>query len=235
MRHTRHENRQRVRRAFGGIMPFALIIFTLGATGCTDVYRENDWKDVVTGTVGEGYGIKVRVGPLQTGLYTGNDMAGLRAGVTGSNWGRIANYDYYWLFYGKEHFDGWTDNRTPIARGKVVAAESFFPCLVRSEALSPYAKEDIFTGEAKLTDGSKNKAYWTQIDIAFGLGDSLRIGFNPGELLDAVCGHFGADIYGDDVTADEVELRRPKPKLEETNPILSRPGTIPPRPAPKAE
>lgn len=235
MRDARHENGQGAKRALTGILHYALCLLPFFAAGCTDIHRANDWNDVVTGTVGEGFGVKVRVGPIQTGLYTGNDMAGLRSGVKGNNWGRIANYDYYWLFYGKEHFDGWMDNRTPLARRKVVAAKSFFPCFVRPEAMSPYAKEDIFMGEKKLTDGSRNHAYWSQIEIAIGLGDSLRLGFNPGELLDAVCGHFGADIYGDDVTADEAQRHRPKASIEETNPFLMREGTIPIRPKTKAD
>jgi hypothetical protein len=231
----RFEKRGSAKRAHTGILHFAFCLLPLCFAGCSDVHRANDWNDVFTGTVGEGYGIKARIGPIQAGLYTGNDMAGLRSGVKGNNWDRIANYDYYWLLYGKEHFDGWMDNRTPIARGKVVAATSFFPCFVRPEAMSPYAKEDLFMNEKKLTDGSANHAYWSQFEIAVGLGGTLRLGFNPGELLDAVCGYFGADIYGDDTTAYEAERHRPKPSLEETNPFLLRQGTIPIRPKPKAD
>ena len=38
----------------------------------------------------------------------------------------------------------------------------------------------------------------TQIEAAIGIGPSLRLGFNPGELLDFILGWTTVDIYGDD-------------------------------------
>lgn len=209
---------------------FAFCLLPLAFAGCTDVHRCNDWADVFTGTLGEGAGVKARVGPFQTGLYTGNDMAGLRSGVTGEHWGRIANYDYYWLVTGREHFDGWLDNRTPVARGKVVAAEHLFPCVVIPEAPDPCRREDFLNPDAgrKLSDGSKNLAYWTQFEFALGVGRTVRLGFNPGELLDALLGHVGLDLYGDDTTHAEEARRRgglpaEKPAVGEPLPLYAEP------------
>lgn len=190
------------------LAPSMLVALALGLSGCTNIHRENDWKDVFTFTVGEGYGIKAAAGPAQLGIYNGNDMSGLRAGETGSNWGRIANYDYVHLVHGKEHFDGWMDNRGPTTRGKVTAAEYYFPIFVLPAATDPYSREDIFTQERKVTDGSRNRAYWTRLEIAMGFGYTVRVGFNPGELLDALLGYVGVDIYGDDITFAEREAAR---------------------------
>lgn len=221
----------RKKQPLTGILHFAFCLLPWVFSGCTDTHRENDWKDVFTGTVGEGYGFKLRVGPLQTGLYTGRDDKGLRAGITGDSGGHIANYDYYWLFYGEEHFDGWMDASEPNARRKVVAANAYFPFFVSPEAANPYAKSVVYGDQVynKLTDGSKNYAYWTQIDFAIGLGDGLRFGFNPGELVDALVGYVGLDLYGDDTTFAEEKEKRAS-IFEPENPFANEPGVIPEKP-----
>ena len=50
---------------------------------------------------------------------------------------------------------------------------------------------------------SPNPARWTQIEVAIGLIGDVRLGFNPGELLDLLLGFFGADLYGDDIARGE--------------------------------
>jgi hypothetical protein len=40
--------------------------------------------------------------------------------------------------------------------------------------------------------------YYSQIEVVAAAGVSLRIGFNPGELLDFFLGWFGVDTYHDD-------------------------------------
>ena len=50
---------------------------------------------------------------------------------------------------------------------------------------------------------SPNPARWTQIEVAAGLFGDVRLGFNPGELLDFLLGFFGADLYGDDIARGE--------------------------------
>jgi hypothetical protein len=41
--------------------------------------------------------------------------------------------------------------------------------------------------------------YFTQVELVVGMGLSVRLGVNPGELLDFALGCLGADIYGDDI------------------------------------
>ena len=46
---------------------------------------------------------------------------------------------------------------------------------------------------------------WTHLEAAAALGVGVRLGFNPGELLDFLLGFFGADLYGDDLARGEME------------------------------
>jgi len=48
------------------------------------------------------------------------------------------------------------------------------------------------------TPKDASAAYFTQIEVAAGVIVGVRIGFNPGELLDFIFGWFGIDIYNDD-------------------------------------
>jgi len=40
------------------------------------------------------------------------------------------------------------------------------------------------------------------MEVVVGLGVSVRLGFNPGELFDFALGWFGLDLYHDAVTAE---------------------------------
>ena len=42
-------------------------------------------------------------------------------------------------------------------------------------------------------------SYYTQIEAVVGAGPSVRLGFNPGELLDFILGWTTIDIYKDDL------------------------------------
>ena len=43
--------------------------------------------------------------------------------------------------------------------------------------------------------------HWTQIDLSLGLVATLKVGFNPGELLDFILGWTTLDIFSDDLEA----------------------------------
>jgi hypothetical protein len=47
--------------------------------------------------------------------------------------------------------------------------------------------------------------YWTNIEVSAGVLVGVRVGFNPGELLDFLLGFTTLDIYGDDVHPDAFE------------------------------
>ena len=208
------------------LAPLTLLAVTLLA-GCTSQERERraaDWAEVLTLTVGEGVGAKARLGPAQLGLYRGADKAGLRAGSLGSSsWDSHDNYDYVWAFYGREFFEGWQNTRPPLSPKKTTAATQRFPFIVSPYAPYPNRWHDI-QGDERLASGAQNAAYRTQCEIALGLGFTVRLGANPGEFVDAVLGHFGADIYGDDLRRP---TSRPKPDPKLRNPILNDPKTLP--------
>lgn len=204
------------------------LVVAIGATGCSAnerIARSADWAEVFTFTVGEGAGAKVRLGPAQLGLYKGVDRAGLRAGVVGSSWDVQDNYDYLWAVYGREYFDGWQDTRPPLTARKHTAATHRFPFSV--DRFTPHPNRWMDTlGLEKLADGRANDAYWTQCDLVIGIFGSARIGFNPGELADAVLGHVRLDLYGDDKRPGMTN-RKSRAEVQAENPILSDSHTLP--------
>ena len=145
--------------------------------------RMRDAADVFTATVGAGLGAKTRVGPAQLGILLASDMWGLRGGQYGNLWinGRKTQNDD-WLapwppdrVFGEEH--ALYDEEIPNRRGKGFHAKSPLPVI----GLAP------------------NPAYYTQMEVVIGVGVSVRLGFNPGELLDFLLGWANIDIYGDDL------------------------------------
>jgi hypothetical protein len=54
-----------------------------------------------------------------------------------------------------------------------------------------------------------NPSYFTQIECVMGLGVNLKIGFNPGELIDFILGWTTIDIYGDDIEMKILEVQPP--------------------------
>jgi hypothetical protein len=66
---------------------------------------------------------------------------------------------------------------------------------------------------AKLSGGP---ALYTQIDILLGLGGTVRLGFNPGELLDFILGWTTIDIYSDDVASITRQKEKESNKVPES-------------------
>ncbi len=177
-------------------------------SGCTTttlycVDRAFDLADVVTATVGVGLGVKVRAGRARTGLLVRNrELFGLRGGsVFAGEWvfppssgGRSSwsfwDNDWYlpppfaFLFHKdrglwdtdeEEHWDeGFRNKGIEISSWR--GARHLF-------LADPFSSTDAY--------------YYTQIEAVVGLGLSVRLGFNPGELLDFFLGWFGIDIYKD--------------------------------------
>jgi hypothetical protein len=163
--------------------------------------RMRDGADVFTATVGVGAGAKVRVGPVQAGLITMGDSIGLRGG-------RFYSYDRY-VFGGDMCL--------------VIAGIEDFNCMGR--AVGPRRKEFTTTYcvvpiPMDFKGGpSVNASYWTQIEAVMGIGGTLRLGFNPGELLDFILGWTTIDIYGDDL-----EAKKQKEKSNQSSEATPKPG-----------
>lgn len=186
-------------------------------TGCatTREYltdRGRDASDILTFTVGRGLGAKARIGFVQTGLLYNRDYAGLRSGslftsaeLEPENYGNdyqkhnakeselgpiglvglpVAYFMPYWgdgsgirtYRYYSTGNDQFRPIGVPKARGKQV---------------------DSWSSTLLVTHDSPQ--HIGQVEAVLGLGGSVRIGFNTGELLDFLVGIFGGDLFEDDL------------------------------------
>jgi len=169
------------------------VVGAICLTGCCTMHgyltdRAHDASDVITATVGIGVGAKVRAGPVQAALLYNVDQVGLRAGkYFCAALGDDPTLEVYSLFpfpYSELGPAGNFGVEVPATilfegdkRGKGFAAYSPFPCIAVGA----------------------DPEFYTQIEVAIGLGLSTRLGFNPGEFLDFLLGWVGIDIYNDDL------------------------------------
>jgi hypothetical protein len=155
--------------------------------------RMRDAGDIFTATVGVGGGAKARVGPVTAGLFLNSDKAGLRGGEVFSSTDEfqrtprestslIPIIHYCVLLFVNDDFRATPEHD---ARHKSYQAISFIPLVswVVEPKLDPRAKWP----------------YYTQIEAAAGLGGTIRLGFNPGELVDFILGWTTIDIFNDDL------------------------------------
>ena len=171
--------------------------------------RARDAADVFTVTVGTGIGFGVQAGPIDTGLGFVMDLWGLRAGYLGKNqpghfsWG----VNMQLLVIGEDA--GWR-NPYVTSRAKEYRARCYLIAL------------------PEFVPGTKGlppvHPFFTQLDVSVGLFGSLRLGFNPGELLDLVLGFTTLDIF-----ADDTWIREPKDPESSVPPAeTSKPLSTPP-------
>jgi len=204
------------------------------ASGCSPRgYFGDRWadaKDIFTVSVGTGGGAKAQVGPFRAGLFINSDIAGLRAGecfyVPGS----------FGLRSGSNGTGNYCSDLDCVFL--ILAMESFGPEYKHLETLPENAGALMRERKKSLGDGSVfpyagilvplnyediPPYSYTQLEVAAGVGGTLRLGFNPGELLDFVLGWFGIDIYGDDLEARWAS-RMPKVKAALLALMRSAPG-----------
>lgn len=158
--------------------------------GCSAYWtdRANDAADVFTLTAEDGSGAKAQVGPLSFGLFASTNSTGLRGGVWGEQTPTGASdfssrRDVTVGLFGLDAFE--SAHEIARLRGKDRSAENYLEnLLVFWEARGP---------------GGPAWPYYTQIEASVGVVRGVRVGFNPGELLDLFVGFLGLDLYGDDV------------------------------------
>lgn len=153
------------------------------------VDRRRDAADIITATIGFGLGAKAKVGPLQTGILVHSDQLGLRGGTfpdvcdncefegLGAN-----TLDLEFIAVGLEEFDSNDDLTRREHRRKDFWAASAGPFFHR-------------------TKDCRSPSYYTQVEAVLSLGLGIRLGANPGELLDFILGFAGMDIFDDDLEA----------------------------------
>ena len=211
----------------------ALLVLALTsalASGCTPRGffhdRWADAKDVVTVSMGTGLGAKARVGLLSAGAFVNNDFVGLRAG---QGFCTSPSFSSFSLF-------------SRSARPSNVWEVSLFPwwfegyevCVVNNEPYDGRKSVGVWgvligfpVGEG---DGLADDAgHYTQLEVAAGIGGTLRLGFNPGELLDFLLGWTTLDIFGDDLEARK-EREKAKKAAKKEPEAPSPPPPAPPDP-----
>ena len=186
----------------------AVLVAPAIMTGCAStkayfVDRGRDAADIFTITAGVGAGAKVRVGPLHAGIFGNHDIVGVRGGtidIFGLDPNRSFALDVETLLI-------------PIPgpyRDKVFAVDMFIgPGPAGRHRTAQF--EHLSPVPLCYTSGLRPQQY-TQIELAGGLLATLRLGFNPGELLDFLLGWTTLDIYGDDI--EEAKERRSNPTSE---------------------
>jgi len=178
-------------------------IFLAAATGCAApgywADRKRDAADIFTLTVGEGGGAKVRAGFLDVGLFYNSDFWGLRGGTTFS-----VPSDWRW----RSLVDMVSPIPVPFITARVghcspwVLSSSGESFVLRTDTGAKgkrhkeYEAGMLYIPFLSLSDKAY---YYTQLEVAAGLWYTVRLGLNPGELLDFLLGWTTIDIFGDDV------------------------------------
>ena len=210
-----------------------LMLFSITLTsGCATYIRDRvaDAGDIFNVTVGEGLGVTAKAGPVHTGLGYCKDYYGLRCGeIIKPDWewscwdyGKYQSWDMALVIFASSGFVPNECNNLPKraeARWKTFQSEwldwnvggGFTPFL--DFPLGQYVVKCSPSQLAQfgLDDGVSLKVktsclpQMTQLDLTIGVGVSIRLGFNPGELLDFALGFVGLDLYDDDVAGAKEE------------------------------
>jgi hypothetical protein len=182
---------------------YFVLLFIL-CSGCASTgylgNRMRDAGDIFTATVGK-FGIaKVRMGPLRTGVFAGEDIAGLRAGEiffpSDVHDNREETFDSCVLDASEEIFE---PGGLQIAkeRGKLFRTDKYptdkYPFNV---LYFPFFNIPVKNPEITLP---QKIPYYTQIEVAAGIYRGIRLGINPGEILDFILGWTTIDIFDDDL------------------------------------
>jgi len=173
-------------------------------TGCSTPYmvdRRRDAADIVTLGVGAGLGAKARVGFLQAGLLGQSDFAALRGG-------EFVHYDEG-AFNGEFLFtEGAFDEEFLFTGTEIFAPREFKPPYPqRGKTFKAYGGLTWIPFVHLLNEGIETPcySYYTQIELVGALLGSVRIGVNPGELVDFVLGWTTIDIINDDVETKKMK------------------------------
>lgn len=190
----------------------ACLLFMTITTGCASGYwidRGRDAKDVFTCTYGYGAGAKVRVSAVNLGLFANLDARGLRTGKVGPL-GTLcdAPFDLILLIRSMErcttsHLES-DRHKTFVSKGLLgiaLAGDGTGKDDLEWEVIFPTMRaRNIFP---KIAFTRSIIPYYTQVEAAAGLGLTLRVGINIGELLDFVLGWTTLDLFGDDIATQQ--------------------------------
>jgi hypothetical protein len=209
------------------ILEIIVLLLTIGVMGgCSTPYmndRGRDIADIFTITLGDGVGVTARAGPVHLGLFYGKDQAGLRSGEFDTppsyvrSEGIARTLDPLlvlpnlgggpWCFWHEEYSGGL--QKVPNPEGGIINLARARAKDYNVSGNCPFIAVPVLS-ELDRNAGFKYPFYFlTEVEIAIGIGKTLRLGLNPGELLDFILGWTTIDIFGDDI-----EVRKLK---EESN------------------
>lgn len=209
-------------------------------TGCATPYmtdRGRDAADIFTVAVGNGAGITARMGPVHAGLFYGKDQIGLRAGEFGLDQrysGIGSTFDPLivipnpgggpWGFWHEDYFGGL--QTVPNPHGGIMSLASARAKEYSVRGNCPFVAIPVLS-EIDRNAGFKYPVHFlTEVEVVIGVGKTIRLGFNPGELLDFVLGWTTIDIFGDDL-----EVKRQKETSNHTSDGICRPASGSPKPS----
>jgi len=161
-------------------------------TGCATHWtladRGQDAMDIFTASVGVGAAAQVKVGPIPLGLVQNADMAGIRNGD--------------WFVRESVPAVPEENNNTAVLTAMGVASMPAGGPPVGLFRAMEYSDGFAFTEKQNLRhkdDDSPTSAATYQLEVVAGVVGTVRLGFNPGELLDFILGWGGIDIFHDDL------------------------------------
>jgi len=196
-------------------MVLLCLVLIFGCGGCANSSafirdRKNDAFDVFTVSVGKGFGAKGRVGPLHVGLLVNHDYAGLRGGQYSRHWGDYVGGDIdtliipFWAYgFGMDDFG--PDSVISAGRNKEYLAWSHYVPFIYM-----FEKPRGTHGETVLALSRSELHPFTQIEGVVGVGITIRAGVNIGEIIDAILGWVGVDLYDDDIEEKKLLVTSPQ-------------------------
>ncbi len=198
-----------------------VLLFAAALAGCAGpaywADRRRDALDVFTFSIGDGGGIKARAGFVNIGAFYNSDFWGLRGGrrfyfPPGQRFGDIQEIvsPVPLPVFGSDKVPWWifvtSLDRLQLPPSEVVDPRRWGDPGHRDSRCKDYQQAVMLY--IPFLSFSDRLYYYTQLEVAGGLGYTARVGFNPGELLDFVLGWTGIDIFGDDVGLPPTEEER---------------------------
>jgi hypothetical protein len=197
----------------------AAVFVIAGMTGCASssryfADRGRDTADIFTATAGVGLGAKARIGPLGVGMILAGEFTGLKGGTLLHLDKKDECFEMYPVLnpcpasaggslggFGGETYDLRATNSMPRIRGKCYRALSSTPLVV------------LPLGETTMNGPSILRGFhpfYTQIEVSAACVVGIKLGFNPGELLDFTLGWTTIDIFNDDLQSGQLKAESNK-------------------------
>lgn len=207
----------RLRHAIALSSVLVVVMFTAGCASPYLVDRGRDVADILTATVGGGLGAQARIGPIHVGMGIVGEGAGLRGGTFGVDGDMGLDFDGGLLpapspgggdsgVFTASTFV--TTNGLAAERGKLHMALSKLPFL--TTMIYSVDPKELPQFQNRAIPGHANIAYFTQVEAVIAVVGGIRLGINPGELLDFLLGWIGVDLFADDIG---VVQSYPSPKV----------------------